>query len=522
MNDSGGSPRAEKDARTMARLALGAPLRLHVHAAVLDRESEPWGAALNAFVNADNASAALRLWFGDEAETLALQRDRGLSLRTLLDRDLAAIDALLAEQLDAILHHAEFKRLEAAWRGIAYLTGEVEHNEKVIVRLLDATWVELERDFDRAGEFDQSTLFARVYSDEYGMPGGIPYGLLLCDYAVSHRRGSRSAAAAPTDDIGVLSNIADVAAAAFSPCVVAAAPELFGVKNFAELSHVQSLDAGFRLSEYQRWSRLQQKEESRFLGVILPRILLREPHADETSRSTGCIYREGTREIGDWLWGNAVYGFGAVVIRAFQESGWFADICGESESRVSAGILARLPAPPFSTGEASACRRPLEVELTDRKQKALEELGFITLSPCSYTESVVFLGAQSLNVPQVGDSAASRNARLASMLQYVLCVSRFAHYAKVIARDRVGAYTTADELERLLGEWLRGYMLGNPDAGAELKARYPLSGGSVEVREAPGKPGVFSCVMHVEPHFRFDQIVTGIQLRTEVQSARVA
>lgn len=474
--------------------------------------------ALQAFISEENPADLLRRWFGDRSlEDMREKRTR--SLRVLLDRDLAALDAVLSEQLDAILHHPDLKRLEAGWRGVSYLLDQIESDDKVIVRLFSATWAELGRDFERANDFDQSTLFTKVYSEEYGMPGGLPYGLLLCDYSIRHRY-TKDAPVAATDDIGTLSGLAEVSAAAFSPCVIGAAPELFGVANFAELSYAQNYDAGFRLAEYQRWRRLQQKEESRFLGVVLPRILLRGLHGDGPDRREGFIYRERALGIDDWLWGNAVFGFGAVVIRAFRESGWFADIRGAREGHLGAGLLNGLPAPPFSTGEGVAYRRPLEVELTDKKQKVLEELGFVALSPCSYTESAVFLGAQSLHVPAIEDTPESRNARLSSMLQYVLCVSRFAHYAKVIARDRVGAYTTAAELQRLLGEWLRGYMLGNADAGPELKARYPLSGGRVEVNEIPGKPGILSCVIQVEPHFQFDQIVTGIQLRTEIPAAR--
>lgn len=516
------SQRVERGYDAGARPCEDGSLRTRIIDGILDQDSGDWGAALEAFLDEESAVDALCLWFGRDALVAGFDGKHGASLRALLDRDLAALDTLLSEQIDAVLHHPEFKRLEAAWRGVTYLLDQVESDGKVIVRLLSATWAELERDFERASEFDQSALFTKVYSEEYGMPGGLPYGLLLCDYAACHHYGARSASNKPTDDVSVLSAIGEVAAAAFSPCVVGAAPELFGVKNFAELSHVQSLEAGFRLSEYKRWQRLQQKEESRFLGVVLPRMLLREPYTGETSRRTGCVHRERPLDIDDWLWGNAVYGFGAVAIRAFQESGWFVDICGAREDTLGAGVLTGLPTPRFSTGERAAYRRPLEVELTDRKQKALQELGFIALSPCDYTESVVFLGAQSLNVPEIVDTPKGRNERLSSMLQYVLCVSRFAHYAKVIARDRVGAYTTAAELQRLLSEWLRGYITGNVNAGAELKARYPLSGGSVEVSEVPGKPGVLSCVMHVEPHFQFDQIVTGIQLRTEMHNQRIA
>ena len=509
---------ADADRASAGVFATAVPsgrLRERVVSAVSDDDRDADGIDLEAFLEEEDTASLLCRWFGSEPLRGMPTRD-ARSLRLRIDRDIAALDALLSEQLDAILHHRKFKQLEATWRGVSFLLDQVEEDDKVVIRLLSTTWKELGRDFDRSAEFDQSALFAKVYSEEFGTPGGLPYGLLLCDHSVRHRHGGADS----SDDIGTLSRLGEVAAASFAPCVVGAAPELFGVSTFAELSHVQHIDAGFRLAEYQRWRRLQEKEESRFLGVALPRILLRGLHDGAREQREGFVYRERALGIEDWLWGNAVYGFGAVVIRAFRESGWFADIRGAREGVFGAGRVDGLPAPLFSTGEPVAYRRPLEVELTDRKQRVLEELGFIALCPCGYTKSVAFLGAQSLNVPPVADTAESRNARLSSMLQYVLCVSRFAHYVKVIARDRIGAFTTVAQLERLLGDWLRGYMIGNPDASDELKVRYPLSGGSVEVTELPGKPGSMACVMHIQPHFQFDRIVTGIQLRTEIQPPR--
>lgn len=492
------------------------PIRGRITDAVLGRGDDEMSSALDAFLAEDSAATQLGLWFGDgvRSRIRAGEIDR---IRSMLARDIAAIDMLIGDQVDAILHHKDFKRLEACWRGVEYLLEQAQGDEKVRVKLFNATWPELTRDFDRAIEFDQSTLFAKVYSEEYGMPGGLPYGLLLCDYAIRHR--FPSGAEQPTDDVGTLSGLAQVGAASFAPCVIGAAPELFGVSSFADLSHTQRLDAGFRLAEYQRWRKLREQEESRFLGVLLPRMLLRDRHRDSSVREDGFRYREGGGDIESWLWGNAVYGFGAVAIRAFRDWGWFANIRGAYVDREEAGVLSGLPAPAFTTNEAIAYRRPIEIELTDKKQKLLEDLGFVSLSPCNFTKSIVFLGTPSLHSPaETSDPVQRANSGLSAMLQYVMCVSRFAHYAKVMARDRVGAYTTASELERYLNEWLRGYMLGNADAGAELKARYPLSGGNIEVRELPGRPGVMNCVMHLQPHFQFDQMVTGFKLRTEMQA----
>ena len=506
MNDKGSMPWQvnARDLGTRNRPAL----REHLVVAVLaGDDAKPEGTALSGFLAAESNAEGLLQWFGSTARDFD-------TMRQAMARDIATIDALVSDLLDAILHHQDFKRLEASWRGVAYLVDQVESDEKIKVKLLNATWAELVRDFDRATEFDQSMLFAKVYSDEYDMPGGLPYGLLLCDYAVRHRfQGGTQKA---TDDVSALTGLAQVAAAAFAPCVISAAPELFGVPTFADLSHTQMLDAGFQLAEYRRWQQLQEKDESKFLGVLLPRILLRDMYRSSHSREDGFCYRERMNDINSWLWGNAVYGLGAVAMRAFHDRGWFADIRGTYPDREEGGLVADLPAQVFSTREAGAYRRALEVELTDKKQKKLEEMGFIALSPCSYTKSVVFLGMHSLHAPaETRDPIARSNSHLSSMLQYVLCVSRFAHYIKIMARDRVGVHATAEELEKYLNDWLRGYMIGNAEASADLKARYPLSAGSVEVSEMLGRPGFMSCIIHLQPHFQFDQVVTGFKLRTE-------
>lgn len=489
-------------------------LRLDLANAVLASSLES-AERLEAFLDAGTAREALSLWMGSRIADLL---ERPADLAVLLSRDIAAIDALLGDQVDAILHAPDVKRLEAAWRGVDLLVDEKGSDDRVRIRIFNASWAELTRDFERSIEFDQSVLFAKTYNEEYGMPGGIPYGLLVCDYPVRHRPMAGSAST--TDDVGALQSLAQVAAASFSPCVIGAAPELFGLSTFADLSYVQRLDQSFKLGEYHRWHKLREMEDSRFLGVALPRILLRDRYRDDPARQDGFRYEEGGNGVDAWLWGNAAFGFGTVAIRAFREWGWFANICGAREDGLG-GIISDLPAPQFSTGEPVGFRRPLEVEFTDKKERALEELGFISASPCNFTRSIVFLGAPSLHAPPVGGEAiVEANGRLSSMLHYIMCVSRFAHYVKVMARERVGAYTTTEELERYLDNWLREYTIGNSDAGAELKARHPLAGARLEMKNTPGRPGAMTCTIHLQPHFQFDQVISNFSMRTEVQTAR--
>lgn len=488
-----------------------AGLRLRIVDAILSRGGEDIAATLDRFINSEDPEECLRLWFGSGG--------KGERWRAVLTRDIAAIDPLLGDQIDAIIHTDDFKALEASWRGVELLLSETGNDDKVRVKLFDATWAELSRDFDRAIEFDQSTLFAKVYSEEYGMPGGLPYGLLICDHAVRHRGPSGGGV---QDDVGTLTGLAQVAAASFSPCILGAAPELFGVSTFADLSYAQRLDAGFQLGEYHRWRRLRDLEDSRYLGIAMPRILLRDRYGDTASRQDGFRYIEGGAGVDSWLWGNAAFAFGLIAIRAYRDWGWFTDMCGTRGTDGDlGGVVAHLPVAHFSTDETIAYRRPIEVELTDKKQKILEALGFIALTPCNFDRSVVFLGAQSLYAaPNDTDLTTEVNGRLSAMLNYVMCMSRFAHYVKVMARDRIGAHTTPQDLERYLEDWLRNYTIGNTDAGAELKARYPLAGARLEMSEVSGRPGVMNCVLHLQPHFQFDQVISGFRMRTEVQTMR--
>ncbi|ALN74614.1 type VI secretion system contractile sheath large subunit [Aureimonas sp. AU20] len=498
--------------------AAALPLGLRLVEALFDKE-EVGESDLARFLREDNSAEALQLWFGDGLRSLLTRG--GAGLRAAIDREIAAIDDMLSGQVDAILHHQDFQALEASWRGLDHLLASAGGDERVVVRVLSATWAELARDFNRTAEFDRSLLFERLYSDEFGMPGGLPYGLVLCDYEIQHRHGT--ARGIPGDDISTLSSLAGVAAAAFAPCVIGASPALLGVEDFSELSFVQDIALPFRGLDYARWRALQAQDDSRFLTVTAPRILLRRRHGDDGVRADGFRYDEGREglSVDDWLFGNGVYAFGAVVINAFRDWSWFADIRGTRQDEGGAGLVEHLPSAPFSTGEARAYRRPLEVELTDRKQKQMEEIGLMTLSPCRYTPNSAFLGTPSLHVPaQAGTDVRAANERISSMLQYILCVSRFAHYIKVIARDVTGALTTADELQSRLSTWLQQYVTGNADAPDELKAQYPLNSSSVEIREVPGKPGSFACIMQLKPHFQIDQMVASFRLYTELNGLR--
>ena len=459
---------------------------------------------------------SLLAWFGD-----SLMTDPGLRRRRLverIDRDIAAIDRLMSEQVDAILHHSRFQRLEASWRGVWYLARQVEDPARIKVKLLDASWAEVCRDQDRAIEFDQSQLFDKVYSTEFGMPGGEPYGVLIGDYEVRHRRSS----AHPTDDVAALKGIAAVAAAAFAPFIVGAAPSLLGLDSFQDLTLTIDLNTIFKQKDYTAWRSLREIDDARFVGVTAPRILMRLPHEDAPGNRFDFRYREKVEgpDLEKYLWGPASYAFGSILIRAFADYGWFADIRGAPRDALTGGLVTDLPVHCFGTdADGIAIKYSTDVSISEKQEIELSNLGFIPLSKCKETEYSVFYSNQSIQIPKRYDKKiAVANARLSSMLQYMMCVARFSHYVKVIGRDRVGAFTTPEECQDFLYRWLMRYCTSNDNAPLSQKARFPLREANVQVREQAGRPGDYLATVHLRPHYQLDQVVAGFRLVTEVAS----
>jgi type VI secretion system protein ImpD len=490
---------------------------------VVAAPASQWGGAgdspslLEAFLAAPSVGAALAVWFGDGVFTM----DRSALLRAL-DRDIALLDGLLTEQVNAILHHPRFQRLEATWRGVQFLVAQADGVDDVKIKVLNISWPELVRDLERAVEFDQSQLFKKVYDEEFGMPGGEPYGILVGDYEIHHRRSQEH----PTDDVAALKALSAVAAAAFAPFVTSIAPSVLGLDTFHELGMPLDLQAVFRQVDYARWNSLQETEDARFLGIVLPRILMRRPHADDGSRIDRFRFREDVEDPrGDnHLWGNAAFAFAAVLVRAFAQYGWFADIRGAERDVFGGGLVRGLPIDDFATdGPGVAIKYSTDVSISERQEKELADLGLIPLSKAKDTPYSVFYSNPSMQRSKRYDSAvASINARISTMLQYVFCVSRFAHYIKVLGREKVGSFASAEDCQEFLQRWLHAYCSANDDAGVEQKARYPLREGQVQVREAPGRPGVYLGTIHLRPHFQLDQVVSSFRLVTELAPTRAS
>ena len=463
------------------------------------------------------AWAAMRIPPGERVD-----RD---DLAALLGEDIASLDEAIGGQVDAILHHPRFRQLEAAWRGVQWLTEAASSADtsgdgsgRVELRLLNVSKRELARDRDKAVEFDRSALWRKIYEEEFGTAGGTPFGLLLADYEFGRH----------PDDVDLLTGLSEVAAAAFAPLLTRPAASLMGIDSLDRINTFNDLRQYQSAAEFAKWRSLRKREESRFVGLPLPGVLGRLPYdgwigsadapaaAERSFADRGFRYRE--QEDGTRLWIGAIWPLASVILHEFGRSGWFADIRGGSRGFAGGGQVEHLPIDSFAglrPGEAG--RGPAEVVVTDAAQVQLEQAGLIPLCASGVDGRAIFHVNPSLHEPERFDKPeANANAKISAMLQYVLCVSRFAHYLKVIMRDKLGSFTEPVELERFLNDWLNQYVTPDDRASPEVRARLPLRAGAVQVREEPGTAGAYRVVMHLQPHFQLDQIDATLRLVTTV------
>lgn len=471
---------------------------------------------LAAFGRGGKAGDAVRDWFGAAAPRLLLDHD---ALRGALDRDIAAIDAMIGAQLDAILHHPRLRRLEGAWRGLHWLTEGIEAGRRIKVRVLPMSWAEICRDLERAPEFDRSNLFRLIYEEEFGMPGGEPYGVIVVDHEMRHK----PAPGAPTDDVSAVASLAAIGAAAFAPVVLGAHPALLEVDGWPDLAMVQDVVQPLGGQDHARWRGLANRADLRFIGVTLPRLLARPPWRDDPARVDRFRYEERAPDWNSRVWMSAGYAFAAAACRAFAVHGWPADVRGVETDRVGGGLVDHLPEETFRSGPAEAWWRvSAEISLTDRQERALVDAGLIPVCALPYAKEMVFGAVRSLQAParHMGQNAAAADAsaRLSAQVNALLCAARFAHYLKVMGRDMVGSIQTADEIQRRLHAWLQTYVNANRNATGEQRARYPLGEGQILVEEKPGKPGVFGCTVRLRPHHQLDDVSATFILLTEISA----
>ena len=424
----------------------------------------------------------------------------------MINARIAQIDHLLSIQLNEIMHHPDLQKLEASWRGLKYLLSQSETSPMLKIKVMNVSKKELLRDLQRAPEFDQSALFKKVYEEEFGVFGGSPFGALLGDYEFG-KSGQ---------DIELLEKVSQVAAAAHAPFLSAAAPEMFNLESYTQLDSPRDLAKVFDTTEYARWKNFRESEDSRYIGLTGPRMLLREPYGPDTVPLETFNYDEkidGT-EHNNYLWGNSAFALGARVTQSFAAYGWCATIRGVE----SGGLVESLPTHNFRTESGDLAQKcPTETPVTDRREKEMADLGFIPLVHQKGTSKAAFFSVQSCQKPKAYDKpAATANARISAQLPYIFAVSRFAHYLKAMMRDKIGGYTSRGEAERFLNDWISNYVVSNDSAGATIKAQKPLREARIEVVDIPGKPGAYRAVAFLRPHFQLDELTMSMRLVAEL------
>lgn len=483
-------------------------------------ERKPFVSDLSSFLRTQNDADALRYWINEYENTEnATDTD---DIKLAIDRSISAIDHQINDQLNAIIHEKKFQALESAWRGLWFLAVQADGIRNIKIKVLDVSWAEVTRDIDRALEFDQSQLFNKIYSEEYGTPGGEPYGVIIGDYEINHRPSSRH----PHDDVATLRGICEIAAASFSPFIASASSEFFGLDDFSSLGSPLNLKEIFRQEEYIKWRALRDIPDSRFVGLTLPRILMREPYRTKPGTYKGLFFfeKQTAQKQSTHLWGNAAYGFAAILIREFASVGWFGHIRGVPRDQIGGGLLTNLPVDVFATDTQSIAYKPsTDVVITDTTERQLSHLGFAALCQCYDTPFAAFYSNPSIQKPKFQNSRSSSNsvnAKLSSMLQHVLCGSRVAHFIKIMIRDKVGSFVNAEDCELMLQRWLHKYTSGREDMDWEEQAHFPLRESDVRVKEHPEKPGQFVCSIRLVPHYQVDQMVSELELVTELVQSK--
>jgi type VI secretion system protein ImpC len=438
-------------------------------------------------------------------EGMTVSADTVTSIKTRM----AQIDELLSQQLNELMHAPDFQALEASWRGLHYLVQNTETGAMLKIRLLNASKKELTTDLEKATEFDQSQLFKAIYEEEYGTFGGNPFSVLIGDYEFGRH----------PQDVGTLEKISNVAAAAHAPFIAAASPKLFDFTSFTEIGVPRDLAKGFESAELVKWRSFRESEDSRYVSLVLPHILLRLPYGPDTIPVEGFNFVENVdgKDHSKYLWGNAAYALGQRITDAFAKYKWCAAIRGVE----GGGLVQGLPAHTFKTDMGDVVMKcPTEIAITDRREKELNDLGFITLCHCKGTDYAAFFGGQTTNKPKVYNTTdANANARISSMLPYILAASRFAHYIKAIMRDKIGSFASKENISGFLNTWISDYVLLNSDASQDVKASYPLSEARVDVTEVAGKPGSYRAVVFLKPHFQLEELTVSLRLVANLPAA---
>jgi type VI secretion system protein ImpC len=432
----------------------------------------------------------------------------GESLRSI-EAMIAAIDAKLTEQINVIMHHEDFQKVESAWRGLHYLVNNTETDEMLKIRVFNVSKKELGRTLKkfRGTPWDQSPIFKKIYEEEYGQFGGSPYGLLMGDYEFDHG----------PQDVQLLGDIAQISAAAHTPFIAAASPIVMQMESWNELSNPRDLTKIFQTPEYAAWRSLRESEDSRYIGLAMPRFLSRLPYGEKTEPVDEFHFEEDVdgADSSKFCWTNAAYAMATNITRSFKLYGWTTRIRGIE----SGGAVEGLPAYTFPTDDGGVDMKcPTEIAISDRREAELAKNGFMPLIHKKNSDFAAFIGAQSLQKPQeYEDPAATANANLSARLPYLFACCRFAHYLKCMVRDKIGSTMSQSQLQDWLSNWIIQYV-GPSDAPEDYKASHPLSEAKVILEANEENPGYYSAKFYLKPHYQLEGLTVSLRLVSRVPS----
>ena len=426
---------------------------------------------------------------------------------------IAAIDTKLSEQVNAVLHHADFQKLESAWRGLHYLVNNTETDEMLKIRVMNISKAELGKTLKsyKGTKWDQSPLFKKIYEEEFGQFGGSPYGCLIGDYYFDQS----------PPDVEMLGEMAKVSAAALSPFIAAASPTVMQMDSWQELANPRDLTKIFGTPEYAAWRSLRESEDARYLGLAMPRFLSRLPYGAKTSPVEEFNFEEETAggDHSKYTWSNAAYAMAVNINRSFKLYGW----CSRIRGIESGGAVEGLPTHTFPSDDGGVDMKcPTEIAISDRREAELAKSGFMPLIHKKNSDFAAFIGAQSLQKPfEYDDPDATANANLAARMQYMFACNRFGHYLKCIVRDKVGSFKERADMEKWLNNWIRNYVDGDPANSSEAtKAQKPLAAAEVVVEEVPGNPGYYTSKFFLRPHYQLEGLTVSLRLVSKLPSQK--
>jgi len=426
---------------------------------------------------------------------------------------IAEIDRKLSEQVNLILHHEDFKALEGSWRGLHHLVNNTEVDENLKIRVMNISKNDLKKTLKKfeGNAWDQSPIFKKLYEDEFGSPGGQPYGALIGDYHFDHS----------PEDVKILSNMAQIAAAMHAPFIAGAAPSVLAMDSWQELSNPRDLTKIFQTADYAAWRSLRESDDARYLGLAMPRFLSRLPYGSKTVPLEEFSFEEDTEgaDSSKYTWSNAAYAMGVNITRSFKLYGWCARIRGTE----SGGVVEGLPVHSFPTDDGGVDMKcPTEIAITDRREAELAKNGFMPLSHYKNTDYAVCMGAQSVQKPAVYDDPdATANANLAARLPYLFATCRFAHFLKCIVRDKIGSFKERGDMENWLNAWIKKFCVDGKIASESDKAMRPLADAEVKVEEIPGNPGYYSSKIFLRPHYQLEGLTVSLRLVSKLPSGKV-